>query len=102
MLKSILAIGGHMIRARVFEVIGDLENANEEMLDAGLIAQSDGYHHAFKSGEHSEPGYLDTYPELRPVWEHGYGQGLWGWEIEHCRSCQDPDIAMCPVHDRIG
>ena len=34
MLKSIIDIGGHMIRARVLEAIGDQEGANEERFDA--------------------------------------------------------------------
>lgn len=100
MLKSIIDIGGHMIRARVLEAIGDQEGANEERFDAGLIAEIDGYHHAFKSDEIDEPSYLAIYPELRPAWDHGYGIGAWSWEIQHCSGCQDPDVEMCSVHDR--
>ncbi|MCG8613791.1 MAG: hypothetical protein MI864_25050 [Pseudomonadales bacterium] len=99
MLKSIIDIGGHMIRARVLDAIGDQEGADEERFNAGLIAQIDGYHHAYKSDKTDELRYLVYYPELRSAWEIGYGTGVWSWEFDRCSDCQNPDVEMCSVHD---
>ena len=99
MLKTIVDIGGHMIQASVCRAFGDLAGANAELYEAGSIAECDGYCHVSISDEYKEPSYLATYPELKSFWEHGYVQGISNWEIEHCSSCQDPDIEMCSAHD---
>jgi len=101
-LKPIIDIGGHMIRASVFEVIGDLESANEERSEARLIAEADGYHHVFNRNKNKRPSYLVTYPELRLSWELGHEQGVVSWEIKHCISCQNPDVKICLTHLEVG
>ncbi|QFT57105.1 hypothetical protein [Microbulbifer sp. THAF38] len=98
MLQRTLDIGGHMIMAKVYRVIGDHNREDKEMLDAMLIAKRDGNHHAtIRSLD--EPGYLVHYPELRNDWENGYAEGVEYLEIRQCSTCQDPDIWMCSIHD---
>lgn len=91
MLKSIFDIGGHMIRARVFEVIGDHESANEEMFHATLIVENDAYEYAFKNVQYGEPSYLDTYPELRQAWETGHAIGVFCYSHQHGVDCEMPE-----------
>ena len=98
-LQSILIIGNHMVRARIYQAIGDLEEANEEMLGADWMAESDGYHHAASGNQNEDPSYLTSYPELRSSWQFGYEQGADYLEIRQCRSCQDSEVQLCPAHD---
>ena len=100
MLSSIVEIHGHMLQAVVCRVFDDVGGANAEILDAGVIAECDGYHHAFSNGTYKEPRYLDSYPELKSSWEYGYKQGISYCDMTHCSSCQDTRVNRCPVHDR--
>ncbi len=100
MLVSIVEIYGHMLQAVVCRVFDDVEGSNAEILEAGVIAECDGYHHASSHDTYKEPSYLDSYPMLKSSWEYGYKQGVSYRDVMHCSSCQDPEVNRCFEHDR--
>nr|WP_172693742.1 hypothetical protein [Leclercia adecarboxylata] len=82
--------------ARVMLAI-DQAKAEDEMTDAQIEAQFEGYHD-FSAGENTPPHMITDVPELASAWKDGWHTAASFAETAACSECQNDSGDPCSIH----